>query len=106
MSLAFLKIINLIIRFQILQEKIKQVIINPCCFLTTFSSINQSKHNGALYVQVYDEVGARGGGTHDIFARGCATLWSLYRPFLEFLTKKIGPFSDFLWLMEVSKIRF
>ena len=29
-------------------------------------------------------------GTHDIFAQGCATLWSLHRPFLEFL-QKVGP---------------
>ena len=30
----------------------------------------------------------REGRTDDIFARGCATLWSLHLPFLEFLTKK------------------
>ena len=39
---------------------------------------------------------ARGeGGTHDIFGRGCATIKSLYRPFLEFLTKKLDPFRNF-----------
>ena len=36
-----------------------------------------------------------GGGTHDIFGRGCATIKSLYRPFLEFLTKKLDPFRNF-----------
>ena len=35
------------------------------------------------------------GGTHDIFGRGCATIKSLYRPFLEFLTKKLDPFRNF-----------
>ena len=30
----------------------------------------------------------RGGGTHDNFVQGCATLWPPHRPFLEFLTKK------------------
>ena len=34
------------------------------------------------------------GGTHDIFGRGCATIKSLYRPFLEFLTKKLDPFRN------------
>ena len=38
---------------------------------------------------------SRGGGTHDIFGRGCATIKSLYRPFLEFLTKKLDPFRNF-----------
>ena len=33
---------------------------------------------------------------HDIFARGCATLWSLYRPFLEFLTKSRTLFGIFV----------
>ena len=36
-----------------------------------------------------------GGGTHNIFGRGCATIKSLYRPFLEFLTKKLDPFRNF-----------
>ena len=36
-----------------------------------------------------------GGGTRDIFGRGCGTIKSLYRPFLEFLTKKLDPFRDF-----------
>ena len=36
-----------------------------------------------------------GGGTHDIFGRGCATIKSLYRPFLEFLTKKLDTFRNF-----------
>ena len=36
-----------------------------------------------------------GGGTHDIFGRGFATIKSLYRPFLEFLTKKLDPFRNF-----------
>ena len=36
-----------------------------------------------------------GGGTHDIFGLGCATIKSLYRPFLEFLTKKLDPFRNF-----------
>ena len=36
-----------------------------------------------------------GGGIHDIFGRGCATIKSLYRPFLEFLTKKLDPFRNF-----------
>ena len=45
--------------------------------------------------------GRGGGGADDIFERECATLWSLYRPFLEFFTKKVGPFSEFLCLMEV-----
>ena len=36
-----------------------------------------------------------GGGTHDIFGRGCATIKSLYRPFLEFLTKKLDAFRNF-----------
>ena len=35
------------------------------------------------------------GGTHDIFGRGCATMKSLYRPFLEFFTKKLDPFRNF-----------
>ena len=35
------------------------------------------------------------GGTHDIFGRGCATIKSLYRPFLEFLTKRLDPFRNF-----------
>ena len=35
------------------------------------------------------------GGTHDIFGRGCTTVKSLYRPFLEFLTKKLDPFRNF-----------
>ena len=35
------------------------------------------------------------GGTHDIFGRGCATIKSLYRPFLEVLTKKLDPFRNF-----------
>ena len=33
--------------------------------------------------------------THDIFGRGCATIKSLYRSFLEFLTKKLDPFRNF-----------
>ena len=37
----------------------------------------------------------RGGGTHDIFRRVCATVKSLYRPFLEFLTKTLDPFRNF-----------
>ena len=37
----------------------------------------------------------RGGGTHDILGRGCATIKSLYRPFLEFLTNKLDPFRNF-----------
>ena len=36
-----------------------------------------------------------GGGIHDILGRGCATIKSLYRPFLEFLTKKLDPFRNF-----------
>ena len=39
--------------------------------------------------------GNPGGGTHDIFGRGCATIKFLYRPFLEFLTKKLDPFRNF-----------
>ena len=39
--------------------------------------------------------GGGGGGAHDIFGRGCATIKSLYRPFLEFLTKKLDPFRNF-----------
>ena len=39
-------------------------------------------------------LGSRG-GTHDIFGRGCATIKSQYRPFLEFLTKKLDPFRNF-----------
>ena len=35
-------------------------------------------------------------GAHDIFARGCATLWSLYRPFLEFLRKSMTIFGNFV----------
>ena len=35
------------------------------------------------------------GGTHDIFGRGCATIKSLYRPFLEFLKKTLDPFRNF-----------
>ena len=35
------------------------------------------------------------GETHDIFGWGCATIKSLYRPFLEFLTKKLDPFQNF-----------
>ena len=43
-------------------------------------------------------MGGGGGGrgrTRDIFARECATLLSLYRPFLEFLTKRWVPFQNF-----------
>ena len=36
------------------------------------------------------------GGTHDIFGRGCATIKSLYRPFLEFLTKSWTLFGIFV----------
>ena len=36
------------------------------------------------------------GGTHDIFGRGCATTKSLYRPFLEFLTKSWTLFGIFV----------
>ena len=36
------------------------------------------------------------GGTHDIFGRECATIKSLYRPFLEFLTKKLALFGIFV----------
>ena len=36
------------------------------------------------------------GGTHDIFGWGCATIKSLYRPFLEFLTKKFDLFGIFV----------
>ena len=36
------------------------------------------------------------GGTHDIFGRGCATIKSLYRPFLEFLTKNLTLFGIFV----------
>ena len=35
------------------------------------------------------------GGGDDIFGHGCATIKSLYRPFLEFLTKKLDPFRNF-----------
>ena len=40
-------------------------------------------------------VAVPGGGTHDIFGRGCATIKSPYRPSLEFLTKKLDPFRNF-----------
>ena len=36
-----------------------------------------------------------GEGTHDIFGQGCATIKSLYRLFLEFLTKKLDPCRNF-----------
>ena len=43
--------------------------------------------------RIVDGIGP--GGTHDIFGRGCATIKSPYRPFLEFLTKKLDPFRNF-----------
>ena len=36
------------------------------------------------------------GGTYDVFTRGCATLWSLHRHFLEIFYEKIGPFGLFV----------
>ena len=44
---------------------------------------------------VYNEGLTARGGTHDIFGRGCATIKCLYRPFLEFWTKKLDPFRNF-----------
>ena len=55
--------------------------------------IHTRSHRVRKVVKVYNR--AYLGGTHDIFGRRCATIKSLYRPFLEFLTKKLDPFRNF-----------
>ena len=60
-----------------------------------FSNSLYNKTNIFLGLIEYELNSPGGGGAHDIFGRGCATIKSLYRPFLEFLTKKLDPFRNF-----------
>ena len=57
--------------------------------------IHQTKLTDILNPKQFKNCESRGGGTHEIFGRGCATIKSLYRPFLEFLKKKLDPSRNF-----------
>ena len=68
----------------------------PCCsrMSVPFRETNERIGEYECFIDMYWVI-IPGGGTHDIFGRGCATIKSLYRPFLEFLKKKLDPFRNF-----------